>query len=185
MIGTTKKEYHKAVSTTKQGKVTILKRSIAEVWTNNYNPNWLHCWNANLDIQYAIDQYAIITYLVSYVGKDESGMTKFLKDVLKNTKGLEREVQLKALKVAWLTHRQIGSSETIYRLLPGLHLKDSNIACVFVATGFPENREVFFRKVIENANENEDLEINPEQGTNYLISSNLNSFQISAHLSPR
>ena len=123
-----------AISTTKQGKVVILKRRVAEIWINNYNPLWLKCWNANMDFQFAIDEYAIVTYIVSYVGKDETGMTKFLKDALKETKHLSREDQLRALKTAWLTHRQIGASETVYRLIPGFHLTESNIACVFVAT---------------------------------------------------
>ena len=77
-----------------------------EVWTNNYNPNWLKAWNANIDFQLAHDPYAILTYICSYVGKDESGMTQWLKDALRATKHLAREEQLKALKTAWLTHRR-------------------------------------------------------------------------------
>ena len=92
---------------------------------------------------------------VSYVSKDESGMTQFLKDVLHKTKGMERKEQLRALKMAWLTHRQIGASETVYRILPGLHLKDSNIACIFVSSGFPENRAALFIKVIEGEKDKE------------------------------
>ena len=167
-LETTKEKYMEAVSTTKQGKVIVLERRIAEVWINNYNPLWLKCWNANMDLQFAIDEYAIITYVVSYVGKDETGMTKFLKDVLKNTKGLPIESQMKALKTAWLDHRQIGSSETVYRILPGLHLKDSNITCIFVASGFPENRASFFKKVSEedskfekNDEESDDEDVEP------------------------
>ena len=150
-----KKQYEEAISTTAKGKVIILERKVSEIWINNYSPLWLKSWNANLDVQFVIDQYAIITYVVSYVGKNEDGMTKFLIDVLKNTKDLPREDQLKALKIAWLTHRQIGASETVYRILPGLHLKDSNITCLFVASGFPENRSSFFRKVAEDNVENE------------------------------
>ena len=154
-VGATKKEYDNAISTTKKGKVIVLERTVGDIWINNYNPLWLKCWNANLDIQYAIDEYAIITYVVSYVGKDESGMTQFLKDVLHKTKGMERKEQLRALKMAWLTHRQIGASETVYRILPGLHLKDSNIACIFVSSGFPENRAALFIKVIEGEKDKE------------------------------
>ena len=146
-IECSKKEYEEALSTTVRGNVLILKRNVNEVWTNNYNPNWLKAWNANIDFQLAHDPYAILTYICSYVGKDESGMTQWLKDALRATKHLAREEQLKALKTAWLTHRQIGASETIVRLMPGFHLTESNIGCVWVATGYPENRSSFFKKI--------------------------------------
>ena len=146
-IECSKKEYEEAISTTAQGNVIILERKVKEVWTNTYNPDWLKCWNGNMDIQLAHDPYAVLTYITTYVGKDETGMTKLLKDVLRETKHLTREDQLKELKKAWLTHRQIGASEAVYRLIQGLHLTESNIACVFVATGFPENRSLFFKKV--------------------------------------
>ena len=146
-IECSKKEYEEAISTTVQGNVIILERKVKEVWTNTYNPNWLKCWNGNMDIQLAHDPYAVLTYITTYVGKDETGMTKLLKDVLRETKHLAREEQLKELKKTWLTHRQIGASEAVYRLIQGLHLTESNIACVFVATGFPENRSLFFKKV--------------------------------------
>ena len=50
--------------------------------------------------------------------------------------------QFKALKLCFLTHRQIGASEAVYRVLPGFHLRDSNVGCIFVITGFPEKRNL-------------------------------------------
>ena len=55
-------------------------------------------------------------------------MTQSLKDVLFKTKHLSRFEQLNALKQAWMKLRQIGASEAVYRLLPGLQLKSSNIS---------------------------------------------------------
>ena len=34
----------------------------------------------------------------------------------------------------------------MYIVLPGMRLKDSNIACTFVTTGFPDNRSAFYKK---------------------------------------
>ena len=146
-IGYSKEQYEEAISTTSEGNVLVLKRKVKEVWTNPYNPNWLKCWNANMDIQIAHSPYAVLTYILSYVGKDETGMTTHLKETLRNTKHLTREEQLKALKITWLTHRQIGASEALYRLIPGLHLSRSNVQCIFVKTGFPENRHSNFHKI--------------------------------------
>ena len=99
----------------------------------------------------ALDPYAVITYIVSYISKDETNMTEALKDILFKTKHLTKFEQLTALKTAWMKLRQIGASEAVYRLLSGLKLKSSNIACVFVASGFFENRSVFFQKIDEKA----------------------------------
>ena len=81
-----------------------MKRKIKERNVNNYNKEWLKAWNANLDIQLAFDTYALITYIISYVGKDESGMTKHLTDCLKEYNGQPFEDQLNALKLKFLTH---------------------------------------------------------------------------------
>ena len=101
--------------------------------------------NANLDVQLAFDTFALITYIVSYIGKDETGLTKMLMECLKQVKGKPMNEQMKALKLCFVSHRQIGSSEAVYRILPGLYLKNSNISCIFVITGFPEKRQLFFK----------------------------------------
>ena len=75
----------------------------------------LACWDANMDIQLALEPFAIITYIVSYVLKDEKGMTKFLKETLKNTVSKNVKEKLKALKETYMTHRQIGASEAAYQ----------------------------------------------------------------------
>ena len=98
-----------------------------------------------MDVQLAFDTFALITYVVSYIGKDETGLTKMLMECLKQVKGQPMNEQMKALKLCFVTHRQIGASEAVYRILPGLHLKQSNISCIFVITGFPEKRQLFFK----------------------------------------
>ena len=54
---------------------------------------------------------------------------------------------MKVLKFAYLTHRQIGESEAVYRITSSMHLKHSNIATIFVSSGFPDNRSEFYRKL--------------------------------------
>ena len=78
-------------------------------------------------------------------------MTANLKLVLYETQHLPIFEQLNALKHAWFKFRQIGASEAVYRIIPGLHLIASNISCVFVASGYAENRSVFFQKVNEKS----------------------------------
>ena len=151
--GTNPGEYMKFIKTTEKGTVLILERDVIERNVNNFSPEMLNAWNANMDIQIALDPFAIITYIVNYVNKDETGMTKFMTEALHGKQHEEVKEKLKALKLTYFTHRQVGASEACYRINSGMRLKDSNIACTFVASGFPENRSVFYKKVAEDCNE--------------------------------
>jgi hypothetical protein len=152
--------YMDALKITARGSVVILKRRVKERFINNYNPEFLSAWNANMDIQFCHNVYAVCTYISDYVGKDESGITEILRQTLKKNKGASQETLLKTLKHAYLTHRQIGMSEAVYRLLPFLHMKDSNTKCIFVPSGFPENRSVFFRHATEDEEDCEEEDVN-------------------------
>ena len=149
-------EYYAALGTSEQGKILILKRTVKERNINNYNPEWLKAWNANMDIQIAFDPYAVITYIISYVGKDETMITSFLKEALKNARTLPWQEKLRSLATAFITHRQCGAPESIYRTLKELHLKESNISCVFVSSGFPEHRHSIYHPVPEDPDQPND-----------------------------
>ena len=77
---------------------------------------------------------------------------------MRGTAGNRTTEVLKALKETYLTHRQVGASEAAYKINRNLKLKDSNIAWVFVMTGFPEKRSYFFTKVNDVENDNNDRE---------------------------
>ena len=145
--GLTLQKYRQHIGITERGKTLILKRTLKERFVNNYNKEMIIAWNANMDIQLAIDPYAVITYIVNYMNKDESGLTQFMRDALTKVPTHDAKEKLRTLKTAYLTHRQIGTSEAVYRVFKGMKLKDSNITCIFVSSGFPDNRSNLFRKV--------------------------------------
>ena len=155
-VGITEDVYMKYLNINQKTRTLVLKRRVCERMINNYNKEMITAWNANMDIQLALDPYAIICYIVNYACKDESGVTKFLKEALNATADKDLKEKLKALKMAYLTHRQMGASEAAYRVIPNMKLKDSNITCTFVTTGFPENRSAFYRKVSDETNEVEE-----------------------------
>ena len=146
-------QYHKFLSVSLKGSMIIHKRDFEDVFTNNYNTEMLKAWIANMDIQLALDAYAVLMYVIGYVSKDESGMTKELTQVLETAKLLPFNEQLKLLATTFINHRQIGAPEAIYRLLPFMKLCKSNIGVKFVSSGFPENRSIFFVPVKENTEE--------------------------------
>ena len=51
-------EYQEALGVSERGKTVVLKRSLKDRFTNNYNPMFLKSWNANLDLQFCQDTYA-------------------------------------------------------------------------------------------------------------------------------
>ena len=59
----TRQEYDEALRVSKNGKVIILKRTVKELWVNNYNPEWIRAWNGNMDVQLCLDFFAIVTYI--------------------------------------------------------------------------------------------------------------------------
>ena len=157
-INTNEKEYLELLGISERGKVLVLKRNCKERFINNYNSEMLTAWNANMDIQLVVDPYAVISYIASYMNKEETQTTPFLREALTANAGKTTKEKLKALKEAYLTHRQVGASEAAYKVISSLRLKDSNISCIFVVTGFPQNRSRFFRKVQDDQEEFEEYE---------------------------
>ena len=152
-IGTDEKEYLEFLSISERGRVLVLKRDLKERNVNNYNKEMILAWNANMDIQLVVDPYAVISYIASYMNKDENATTPFMREALSANAGKEAKEKLKTLREAYLTHRQVGASEAAYRAIPALKMKDSNISCIFVTTGFPNNRSVFFKKIKDEFDE--------------------------------
>ena len=82
------KDYERALRLSDRGSQIVLKRSPKECYINNYNENFLKSWQANMDLQFCTDVYAVVTYICDYYSKDETGMTEFLKNTLKDAKNL-------------------------------------------------------------------------------------------------
>ena len=59
-------------------------------------------------------------------------------------------------------NRQISASEAIYRLLPTLNMKGSNLKTKFVTSGFPQNRSIQFLPKQQKETENENSEDDEE-----------------------
>ena len=57
----------------------FLKRTPNELRINNYNSACLHAWRANMDIQFVLDVYACVMYIVSYISKAQKGMSELLR----------------------------------------------------------------------------------------------------------
>ena len=102
----------------------ILKREPKECWINQYNANLLAAWNANLDIQYVVDAYSCIAYILSYISKKESEEGQLLKEAQREAReGNDGAItELRKIGRIFLTHREVSSMEAIWRAT-GMQLK--------------------------------------------------------------
>ena len=161
--------YYQALSTSAIGTSVVLKRKPKDIYVNNFNPEWIKAWDANMDLQVCMDQFAVITYITDYYTKDESGMMQHLKDAKKEFKGGDRIELARYMAHKFLTHRQMGEAEVYYRMLPHLHLSESNIKCKFLAGGFRWDRTKLLRPVDEDKPIDEDKLIQGEDEDDFLM----------------
>ena len=143
------KLYEDALSVSESGYRIVHKRDVDEIFVNNYNDEWIINWNGNIDISFCFDFFAVITYISDYYGKDDSGTLHHIREALKESTNDDFKAKMLLVAQTFLTHRQIGECEAYFRILPHLHLKDSNVETVFVATGFNKNRSKFLKQITE------------------------------------
>ena len=115
---------------------TILKRNPIDMWTNQYNPCLLKCWDANMDIQYVLDPFSCIVYIVSYISKAEREIGMLLKQTqIEATEGnLSARDTIKRVGSAYLNHREVSAQEAVYRVC-NLKMKESSRKVTFIPVG--------------------------------------------------
>lgn len=58
----------------------FLKRSVSESRINSYNKTLIQSWMANMDLQFVLDPFSCVSYIVSYISKGQRGFSNLLKD---------------------------------------------------------------------------------------------------------
>ena len=111
---------------------------------NNYNPNVMLAWQANMDIQYVLNAYACIMYVASYMMKSERAMGELLRNVANENRTDEMKLQLRKVGSAFLNHTEVSAQEAVYRIL-SIPMKQLSRTVVFVDTSPKNNRiECYF-----------------------------------------
>lgn len=135
----TREEYLGYVDSLSTGMVVMMKRGPKDCWVNGYNPDLLRAWNANMDIQYVLDEYSCIMYMMSYVTKPEHEMTEFLNMVFeevrtkKITSHVNERDQMRQIMQAYSKHREVSAQEAVARVC-SLPLKKCSRSVVFLQT---------------------------------------------------
>ena len=120
-------EYEEALSYTKTGYKLVIERDLTEIFVNSYNIEWMQAWDGNMDMQPCFDHHATITYITDYFSKMDTGLMELINSVLNQDPSDTAKERMKQVANTFMTHRQIGEAEAVYRLLPNMVLKLSLI----------------------------------------------------------
>ena len=121
----------------------------SEIYINSYNIEWIRAWDDNMDIQVVLDYFAVITYVTDYYAKDDSGTMEVIKAALEQTNTHDLKEKMRTISNIFMTHRQMGEAEAVYRLLPSMTLKKSNVTCQWVSLGTKDERSSRWMKATE------------------------------------
>ena len=142
-------EYIKALGTSKTGYSIVQRRDLDEIYINSYNIEWLRAWNGNMDIQIVLDYFAVITYVTDYYAKDDTGTMEIIRAALEDKTSKDLREKMRTISNIFLTHRQMGEAEAVYRLLPSMKLKKSNVGCQWLSLGKKEERSSRWKKATQ------------------------------------
>ncbi|XP_062580136.1 uncharacterized protein LOC134242119 [Saccostrea cucullata] len=135
-ISLTQEMYEEAHNMLTKKKSIILKRNPSDLWINQYNPCLLKCWDANMDIQFVLDPFSCIVYIISYISKSEREMGMLIKQTKVEAEegNLDAHQTLKRIGSAYLHHREVSVQEAVYRVC-NLKMKECSRKVVFVPIG--------------------------------------------------
>ncbi|XP_062580569.1 uncharacterized protein LOC134242498 [Saccostrea cucullata] len=135
-LALTQELYEEAYNMLSTRRSIVLQRNPNEVWTNQYSQCLLKCWDANMDIQFVLDPFSCIVYIVSYISKSEREMGMLLKQTkLEAEEGnLNARQTMKKIGSAYLHHREVSAQEAVYRVC-NLRMKECSRKVVFIPVG--------------------------------------------------
>ena len=160
-VGVSEEEYMNAlrmsVAANRSGCEVFLKRDCRDVFINNYNPNVLKVHQANMDLSFILNEYACVAYILGYLTKNESGLSRLLHQIeVESAKyGRSTDEKMKLFSRALDNSREVSRPEVVYRML-GLHFCSSTRTHAFVQTGHPHKRDGLMKANLEELEENDD-----------------------------
>lgn len=143
----TEEEYILAIRSTHKRPQIFLKRSSLEVGINAYNKDILHLWEANVDLQFILDEYALMSYVTNYISKSFDGLAKVLREAAEDCSNeyLNPREKLKKITNVFLNCNLMSAQEAAYHVLSRPLCKKSR-KCIYINTN-PIDERVIILKV--------------------------------------
>ena len=137
--GVTEEQYDDALEVMNNKLSIVYKRKPNEGLISPYNTVLLSLLKSNMNLQFVTGIYGMISYLTKYLCKPEDRMSELMKKVSKEASNHDIRAKLRKIGNVFLTKREVSTHEAIIRLL-SLPMRSSNIAVIFIPTGFQEHR---------------------------------------------
>ena len=134
-------EYITALRSCLKRPTVFLQRNVNELRINAHNETVLYLWKANRHLQYILDPYACVVYVVSHIGKAQRGMSKLLKDALLHYKPGDTTIKerLRGITNKFQNCSEVSAQEVSYHLL-SLPLSKCSRANVYINTSPADKR---------------------------------------------
>ena len=130
-------DYYWALSVSADSDYELhLKRSTDSCFINNYFVAGVQGFAANVDLQPVFNHYKCITYVCSYFTKDETECSQAITNAAKEARNSTFSVRdsLRKVGAAFLSTREVGAQECVYRCMPKLWLRKTFPKTIFVST---------------------------------------------------
>lgn len=114
--GLTQQQFQECFSAITKRNTIVLNRKPSEIYTNQYNKDLFRAWNANMDIQFILDAFSCVVYIISYISKAEREIGILLQQT-KNEAfqgNLNAQEAMKKVGTAYLHHREVSAQEAVY-----------------------------------------------------------------------
>ena len=132
-------QYNDALEVMENKVSVVYQRKLNEGFISPYNTILLSLLKSNMNLQFVTGIYGMISYLTKYLCKPENRMSELMKKVSKEADNHDIRTKLRKIGNVFLTKREVSTHEAIVRLL-SLPMRSSNIAVIFIPTGYEQQR---------------------------------------------
>ncbi|GBM80454.1 ATP-dependent DNA helicase PIF1 [Araneus ventricosus] len=141
ILNMTKENYIFAIRSSLKKPQVFLKRKSTEVNINGYNKDILHLFESNMDLQFVLEEYGIASYIIKYISKVDSGLSKILRDAASDAKKGYKSIKEKFRSIAnvFLNSNLMSAQEAAYHLL-SLPLSKCSRKVIYINTSPREER---------------------------------------------
>ena len=133
--------YERVIRTTLKRSKIFLHRGLKDIRTNAFNEEILRRHRANMDLQFVLDPYACVHYILDYINKSNRGMSRLLKQVIEEQRQGNLTHRQKLYKIAskFINSSEVSAQEAVYILL-SMPMSHSSRSSVFINTGEKKDR---------------------------------------------
>lgn len=134
-LGVTLEVYLMALRKQLKSRKIFIKRHPKAYRINQYNKKILSLMRSNMDIQFVLDPYSCIQYIVDYINKAQRGLSKLLKACIEETKAgnLSIREKLKAVSLTLYNGSEVSAQEAAWLCLQ-LPMAKSSVKVEFINT---------------------------------------------------